>query len=179
MTRYAAFLRAINVGGHVVKMDRLRALCESAGLAQVSTFIASGNVLFESTKPPAQLETLLEGTLKRALGYDVTTMVRSAADVARIVRHVDASAHGDEAGVRLYIGLLKTAPTPAAARNVAALSNDIDILAVHGRELYWRCRKSFSESTVAGPALGRALGVAVTTRNITTVRKLAGKLACN
>jgi uncharacterized protein (DUF1697 family) len=41
-TRYAAFLRAINVGGHVVKMDRLRALFEAVPLARVSTFIASG-----------------------------------------------------------------------------------------------------------------------------------------
>src|ERR1041384_610051 len=48
MTTYAAFLRAINVGGHVVKMDRLRRLVESLGHARVETLIASGNVIFES-----------------------------------------------------------------------------------------------------------------------------------
>ena len=46
--KYAAFLRAINVGGRVVKMDRLRTLFEAAGLRGVETFIASGNVVFES-----------------------------------------------------------------------------------------------------------------------------------
>jgi len=46
MTRYIAFLRAINVGGHTVKMDTLRALFESLGFLNVETFIASGNVLF-------------------------------------------------------------------------------------------------------------------------------------
>ena len=43
MTRYIAFLRAINVGGHTVKMDQLRALFEELGLSNVETFIASGN----------------------------------------------------------------------------------------------------------------------------------------
>ena len=42
---YAAFLRAINVGGHVVKMDVMRGLFEAMGLAQVRTVLASGNVL--------------------------------------------------------------------------------------------------------------------------------------
>jgi hypothetical protein len=49
LRRYVAFLRAINVGGHVVKMDRLRTLFEGLGFANVSTFIASGNVVFDST----------------------------------------------------------------------------------------------------------------------------------
>ena len=48
MSKYIAFLRAINVGGHTVKMDVLRQLFESLGFANVETFIASGNVIFES-----------------------------------------------------------------------------------------------------------------------------------
>ena len=175
MPRYVAFLRAINVGGHTVKMGRLRALLEGAGLADVSTFIASGNVLFDSRKQPEQLEALIEATLQGALGYEVLTMVRSAADVAAILERADRLAL--EPGDRLYIGLLKTAPGAPAARRVAALSNGVDTLAVQGRELYWQCRTSFSESTVPAPVLGRAVGVPLTTRNITTVRKLAAKCA--
>lgn len=60
MTRYFAFLRAINVGGHVVKMDRLRELFESLGFSNIETFIASGNVIFESTSKNVK-------TLKRRL----------------------------------------------------------------------------------------------------------------
>lgn len=176
MTRYVAFLRAINVGGHVVKMDRLRELFVSAGLANVSTFIASGNVLFESRRATPGLEALIEKTLHVALGYEVTTMLRSAAEVTQIIDRVDALGLGDGPG-RLYIGLLKDTPSPRAASAVAAMSNEIDTLLVRGRELYWRCNTSFSDSTVAGPALGKALGVAVTTRNLNTIRKLAGRLA--
>lgn len=177
MQRHVAFLRAINVGGHIVKMDRLRALFESAGLARVSTFIASGNVLFESRKTPAVLERLIEDTLETALGYEVITMLRSPDEVDAVVAHVERQGLDPAAGGGLYVGFLKQAPPAAAARKIAAMSNDTDTLVVHGRELYWRCAGRFSDSTVNGLALGRALGVAMTTRNITTVRKLAARLA--
>lgn len=177
MPRFVAFLRAINVGGHVVKMDRLCGLFESAGLAHVSSFIASGNVLFDSRKAPAQAEALIEKTLKADLGYEVITMIRSASEVAAIVEHADSAKLADGAGVSLYVGLLKKAPSAEAVRTVECMSNDVDTLVIHERELYWRCNKRFSDSTIQGPRLGKALGVAVTTRNITTIRKLAGRLA--
>ncbi len=49
MPKYVALLRAINVGGHTVKMDHLRRLFEALGFTNVETFIASGNVIFDST----------------------------------------------------------------------------------------------------------------------------------
>ena len=68
--KYAAFLRAINVGGHIVKMDRLRTLFEAAGFRGAETFIASGNVVFESSRKSAgDLERAIETHLKKALGY--------------------------------------------------------------------------------------------------------------
>lgn len=176
MPRYVAFLRAINVGGHIVKMERLRALFEGAGLANVSTFIASGNVLFESRKAPTQLEAQIEKTLQAALGYEVATMVRSSAELAAIVEQVTSRGLAAEPGVTLYVGLLKEAPAAGAAGKVRAMSNDVDTLEIQGRELYWRCRKSMSESTVVGSALGKALGVPMTTRNINTMQKLDARL---
>jgi uncharacterized protein (DUF1697 family) len=175
MPRCVAFLRAINVGGHVVKMDRVCGLFESAGLASVSSFIASGNILFDSRKAAAAVEALVEKTLKADLGYEVITMVRTAAEVGAIVEHVDRHNLAED-GVTLYVGLLKSAPAAASVRAVAAMSNDVDTLTIHGRELYWGCNKRFSDSTIKGPKLGKALGVAVTTRNVTTMRRLATRL---
>ena len=61
MSRYLAFLRAINVGGHTVKMDALRHIFESLGFTSVETFIASGNVIFEAgQQDPAALEKAIE-----------------------------------------------------------------------------------------------------------------------
>ena len=83
--KYAAFLRAINVGGHVVKMDRLRTLFEAAGFRGVETVIASGNVVFESSRKSAgDLERAIETHLKKALGYPVATFVRSMPELAAI-----------------------------------------------------------------------------------------------
>ena len=176
MPRSVAFLRAINVGGHIVKMDRLCRLFESAGLTNVESFIASGNLLFDSRKAPAALELLIEKELKAALGYEVITMVRSGPEVDQIVEHVDRTGLAEGDGITLYVGLLKTAPSAASVRAVEAMSNDVDTLVIYGRELYWRCNKRFSDSTLQGPKLGKTLGVAMTTRNVTTMRRLAKKL---
>jgi uncharacterized protein (DUF1697 family) len=175
VTRYVALLRAINVGGRVIKMDQLRKIFGVLGVSNVATFIASGNVLFESGKSPEHLEATIEKTLRGELGYEVTTMVRTLEEVGAVVSHATKQGIAPVAGVMLYIGFLKSAPGAIAARAVAALSNDVDTLTVHRRELYWQCRKGFSESTVTGARLEKLLGVPATVRNFTTVQKLAAR----
>jgi len=70
--RYIAFLRGINIGGHIVKMDRLRALFVELGFAQVSTYIQSGNVFFETAQTDREaLAQAIEQHLREALNYDV------------------------------------------------------------------------------------------------------------
>ena len=86
MPRFVAFLGGINVGGHRVTMDRLRAEFEALGFQNVSTFIASGNVLFEATGSASSLESKIEVRLAEQLGYAVPTFVRSA----RAVRNASA-----------------------------------------------------------------------------------------
>jgi uncharacterized protein (DUF1697 family) len=72
MPRYVAFLRAINVGGHIVKMDALRRHFASLGFDDVETFIASGNVIFQSrSTAAAALERRIEACLEERLGYEV------------------------------------------------------------------------------------------------------------
>ena len=66
--RYVAFLRAINVGGHVVKMDRLRRIFESMRFRNVETFIASGNVIFEAAGNADVLERRIEKGLAVGAG---------------------------------------------------------------------------------------------------------------
>lgn len=86
MTRYFCFLRAINVGGHTVTMQKLKQLFESMGFANVETFIASGNVIFESKLSPGAAEKLIFSSLNKALGYDVHAFLRSREElVARKV----------------------------------------------------------------------------------------------
>ena len=80
MPRYVAFLRAINVGGHVVKMDDLRRRFAQLGFTEVETFIASGNVIFSSpSRDAAALEKKIERQLEKSFGYEVKTFVRTLA----------------------------------------------------------------------------------------------------
>ena len=177
-SRYVALLRAINVGGHVVKMETLRKHFTRLGFANVETFIASGNVLFDapSARPP-ELEERISMELERILGYPVATFVRSPADLASVIRHEPfAGGTFDFSKHALYIGFLTGRPKPDSVRKVVALKTPMDEFHVHGRELYWGARGRFSESPVSGAILERTLGMAMTMRSVTTVRKLVAKL---
>ncbi|MEO8033782.1 MAG: DUF1697 domain-containing protein [Acidobacteriota bacterium] len=176
MPRYIALLRAINVGGHVVKMDRLRELFESLELASVETFIASGNVIFDSRAGAAALEPKIEATLRTALGYEVRTFLRTAQELAAVAGYRPfPDAQLDTPGSSLYIAFLPAIPDEASRNKLLALRNDIDDLHLYGRELYWWCRGRMLDSTLTGARLEKTVGMAMTARNVTTVRKLAAK----
>ena len=179
MPRYVAFLRAINVGGHIVKMDQLRKLFTQLGLTEVETFIASGNVLFtSSSRSGLLLEKKIEKHLKAALGYEVATFVRTAAEVCQAASHEPFSAAVMKAPYHnLYVSFLRQAPAAAATRAVEALRSPNDELHVNARELYWLSRAAFGDSKIGGGLLEKTLGMPATMRSLTTVRKLAAKCA--
>jgi uncharacterized protein (DUF1697 family) len=176
--RYVAFLRAINVGGHVVKMDQLRRLFEAMKCKNVETFIASGNVLFDTRAADTDaLELRIEKELEKALGYQVLTFVRSPAEIAAAATY---EPFGDPATLppmhAMYVGFLKTRPSDGARETLLRLRTHNDDLHVREREVYWRCVTRLPESLVSGAVLEKTLGP-VTMRNVSTVRKLAAKVA--
>ncbi len=176
MTRFIAFLRAINVGGHVVKMDRLRALFGELGFVNVETFIASGNVIFEARAASAQaLERKIERRLEQALGYAVAAFVRSPAEVASIAGYQPFAAGEVAAAHSLHVGFLPAAPGPQAQRRLAALRTAADEFHCQAREFYWLRRAPLGQSTITGAQLEKALGMPSTLRNVTTVKKLAAR----
>ncbi len=174
MQKLIAFLRAINVGGHTVKMDRLRALFEALDFGQVETFIASGNVIFEAAvKDARKLEQRIEEHLKTSLGYSVSTFLRTPSEIARVAEY-PAFGKTPE-GSTLYVGFLGTPPSEPIREQVAACRTAIDELHVHEREVYWLCHKKFSESLFSGAKLEKALGMPTTIRNVSTIRNLVAK----
>ena len=180
MPRSIAFLRAINVGGHTVKMDRLREIFESLGFANVETFIASGNVVFETpTGDTAALEAQISTELHEALGYEVATFIRTEAELARIAVHQAFPQSQLDAAQALNIAFL-TAPLDAESlRKLMALKTEIDDFAAHEREIYWLCRKKQSESTFSNAVLEKTLGRQSTLRGANTVQKMATKYAAS
>lgn len=174
--RYVALLRAINVGGRTVKMDRLRVLFEEMKLQNVQTYIASGNVIFDSSAAAASLEARVEKQLARALGFEVPTLIRAAPDLVAAADREPFAKHPPltKAGA-LYVGFLKGDPGRDALKRVVALAGDGSAFALHGRELYWRAEDRRAVLEIPIVKFERALGCDATFRNVTTVRKLADR----
>jgi uncharacterized protein (DUF1697 family) len=176
VTRFVAFLRGINVGGHTVKMHTLRECFTTLGFSDVTTFIASGNVIFTTdANNEAKLEDRITSHLEGELGYEVVTYLRSDAELHELANRKVFRNQRTRPNDTMYVGFLLKPASAATRRAVAALSNDDDVFELHGRDLYWLRHGLFSEATVSLAALNKALGTPTTIRNITTVRKLAAK----
>ena len=86
MGAFVALLRAVNVGGTgKLPMSDLKDLCEELGFGAVRTFIASGNVVFTSRKSETAIKTALEKRLEAYAGKPVGVLVRTGAEMARIL----------------------------------------------------------------------------------------------
>ena len=173
MPRCIAFLRAVNVGGRLVKMDALRAAFEALALTDVSTFIASGNVLFETrARSLDALERKIEAQLQQSFGFEIDAFVRTEAELAAIAAH-DAFDAATLAHAQTHVvGFLRAAPDDGARLTLAAMQSDTDRFVLHGRELYWASRLKQSESAFSNASFERALKLRATFRGLNTVQRI-------
>jgi uncharacterized protein (DUF1697 family) len=176
MSQYAAFLRGINVGGHRISSGELRACFEGLGFCDVSTFRASGNVIFTSTgKSSTKMTTRIEEGLAAALGYDVPVFLRAASEVRAIAAHQPFAHSLIEASKgKLQVAMLSEPPAARARKEVLALASDEDRLAFGDRQLYWLPSGGILESTLDFKVIGKLLGP-MTTRTKNTVNQVAAK----
>lgn len=178
MRQYIALLRGINVGGHRVKMDRLRELFEGLGLSDVSTFIASGNVIFSTDSDDIEaLSDRIERHLSMELGYEVATFLRTPAQLEEMASfRVPDSGEGTESKHSVYVVLLRAPASEDLRSSLAELRTEMDEFFVSGTEIYWRIEGKLSESPLFGRGLEQLLGgSSTTTRNLNTLRRLAAK----
>ena len=173
MPRYVAFLRAVNVGSRTVRMDALRRGFADWGATGVETFIASGNVVFETTRRAVDLlERSVESHLAERFGFALTTFVRTIPELAAIAAQQPVPGLQSSAHARLFVGFMKRTPAPSS---IAPLRTDMDDFAIRGRELYWLRRAEMMQSIASGPQLEKLLGTPITMRNINTVQRLAAR----
>ena len=175
--RYVAFLRAINVGKRTVKMRDLKTAFESIPLKNVETFIASGNVVFDSaSRNTVSLERKIEAKLRDVFGFEVETFVRSVEEVRRIAECGPyREALTDAKGHIVYIGFIREAPPADAHRQMKALCTDAHDFRIDGREVFWLRRDPTAELKAGGPGIDAIVKSRITFRNSTTVRRIAQK----
>jgi uncharacterized protein (DUF1697 family) len=175
MERYVAFLRGINLGGRRIKNDELRAEFATLGFADVASFRASGNVIFDAKeRSEAKLTKTIEEGLGEALGYEVPVFLRSCAEVAEVAARepFDPKLVAASKG-KLQVLFLAEKPA-AAGKKALALSSDEDRLEIEGRELYWLPSGGISESDLDLNAIDAALGKG-TMRTMGTIQQIAAK----
>lgn len=157
-------------------MSQLKSLFEELGFKNVATFIASGNLVFESkTANTAKFEQRIEKHLKEALGYGVDTFVRGEGDLAEILA-LDPFPKLSKENANVHVAFLKEELSRDLAKKFIACSNNDDAFSVIGREYYWLRRGKMTDSKIwESPAL-KALKIPTgTMRNMSSVRKLAAK----
>lgn len=172
MPRYVAFLRAINVGGRIVKMDALKKHFEVMGFSEVESFIASGNVVF-SSKGVRGLDGKIAAALRRALGYEVRAFVRTVAEVADAAARAPFAEKDVAACPTYLVGFLAKELDVDAGRRLSALATAEDRFHVRGRDFWWLSRHGQNDPAISGRALEKALGQPTTLRNVNTIRRLA------
>ena len=173
MARYAAFLRAVNVGGHgVVTMDALKKIFVSTGLTDVESFIASGNLVF-SSKGVKGLDAKIAMALGKALGHEVATFVRTIEEVVAAAEH-EPFPKRDAARYPAYVvGFLSKDLDAAGVERLSRLSTKEDLFHVRGRDFWWLSAHNQARPAITPRQLEKALGEPTTLRNVNTLRRMA------
>jgi uncharacterized protein (DUF1697 family) len=158
-------------------MDRLAALFAVLRLTGVTTFIASGNVVFKSpaTKEPT-LRRKIEKHLQASLGYHVEVFLRRSTEVAAIGQaRPFAELRTSERG-KLQVGFMHEPLSPAEAKKLTGLNSAVDALKVIGREFYWSCQEGTLESPIGNLLLTKSTKVPLNTiRTMNTVQRMVDK----
>lgn len=166
MPTYVALLRAVNLGGtNKLPMADLKRLCEAAGFRGARTYIASGNVLFASDLAEPEVKAALEARLRAYAGKPVPVLVRTAAELRRVVADNPFSGDPPDRTVAVFLDAPPPADALARATGVAG-----EALGTGAREVYiaYRTREGMRDSKLKLPALAHG-----TARNMNTVAALA------
>jgi uncharacterized protein (DUF1697 family) len=163
MPTFIALLRAVNVGGTgKLPMTELKSMCESAGFTSVRTYIASGNVVFDSGMSAAKVKAALEAALRDYAGKAVRVLVRSAPELAEVLAN---NPFPEKAPNRTVAIFLDEAPPSDTLATLAGRKDELILLGT--REIYVHYGDGMADSKLKIRAAGEG-----TARNINTIAKL-------
>ena len=172
MEQRVALLRGINVGSHKrVAMPALRDALTQAGFEHVRTYVQSGNVILSTDVEPAELEQQLERLIAEQFGFEVDVIVRSAKELAAVVKRNPLADVAREPK-RYQVTFLAEPLERERLEQLAALATDTERFASHGRELYAWHPEGVARSKLWAKLGSTGLGVKATSRNWTTVTTL-------
>lgn len=172
MSIFVALLRGVNVGQNMLRMERLRELCAEMRLKNVSTYVQSGNVVFEAQGTASQWEQALERRLAGETRLPVTVIVKTAAEIGKIIAENPFLKEKGIDSTKLHVTFLKKAPEKGAVDALTKIKAGPDRFHWIGQTIYLHCPEGYGRSRISNMAFERVLGVRATTRNWNTVNKL-------
>jgi uncharacterized protein (DUF1697 family) len=175
--QYVCLLRGINVGGkNPVPMAALRGCLEEAGFERVRTYIASGNVLFETSRPQKELEDAIEAVLEQAFHVPLTVVVRSEAQLRAVVAKAPKG-FGSEPGTYHSDTIFLKAPlTPKGAMRVVQLRDGVDEVWSGTGVLYFQRLSAKRTASKMSSIVGTPEYLQMTVRSWSTTQKLVALL---
>ncbi len=176
--RYLALLRGINVGGNNrVEMPRLKATFERLGHTEVSTYINTGNVIFEARKSPElKLASAIEAVIADEFGFPVRTLVRTKANIDAVTKDIPDHWANDKVMKSDVMFLWDEANSRAALDQLTVVPG-IDEVIYSSEAVLWRVDRTHQSRSGMQQLVGTKFYKQMTIRNCNTVRAIASKLA--
>ncbi len=165
-----ALLRGVNVGGNILKMDRLREICARLGAKNPRTYVQSGNLVFEASGSASDWEAKLEKKLAGESRLPVSVIVRTAAEMSKVLAGNPFLKEKGIETIRLGVTFLREAPSKPALATLAGLDFGRERYHHAGKDIYLHCPDGFGNAKLY--ALDKILKQPATTRNWNTVTKL-------
>jgi uncharacterized protein (DUF1697 family) len=174
MTRYVAFLRGINVGGHIVVKATLEKVFTDLGFMNVSAYKQSGNIVFDaSEQATCDLDAKIEAALKSAVGFDVPVFLRTLADLKDIVKL--APFRGQSESGSSFLVTFLNAPAKLPFEMPATIpKSTAQVIAAHGAEVF-SVTHGGGEGALPNTFIEKALKCKATTRNIHIIEEIISK----
>jgi uncharacterized protein (DUF1697 family) len=168
--KYVALLRGINVGGnHTVKMDKLKKLFESADCSNVSTYINSGNVLFETKLKKREICERLETIFKENFDFDIPTLVKTTREMSAISKSIPSEWKNDNVEKSDIAYLFPEIDNAKILDELPVKKQFVDIRYVKGA-VFWNVkRKNYNKSNL-NKIISSKCYKYMTVRNINTAR---------
>lgn len=173
MKKYIALLRGINVSGHhVIKMEALRPAMVELGLSNVSTYIQSGNILFESEESAPKLEMLIKNKIFQKFGFDVATFVLTPDELKTTLSNNPFATKTPEESTQPYVCFLSAPPDSTLLAKMKSQDFRGDEFIVVGQRMYIWYADSAGNTKLSNAVIEKKLNLKCTARNWKTVKKL-------
>jgi uncharacterized protein (DUF1697 family) len=174
MTQYVAFLRGVNVGGVNLKMADVAAALTEAGFSDVTTVLASGNVLMTSSAGVDSVRKKAEKALRDTFGYDAWVLGYDRDEVAAISAAFPFEREVD--GRHSYVTFVTGADVLDELAGLAKNAGPDEKLKRGKGVLYWQVPKSGTLDSTIGKTMGKKrYKSSTTTRNLRTIEKVLAK----